>query len=592
MKGAEELLEPHVELPKGLPPKRLIVWVFALFMILIVILSLLTTASEPAIKTTDEYVREVASKLNANDKLLLDKGATWVDEAYGSSGLATQIAQGLVTPTPASSSPGAEPSTLATSLLSPSPSVNTGGLQANVPWANPGQSKSAGSPLAMGEPVPSLKPMSRAQVSATSALIPSSPLSPLSASSALAALSPLSSLSPIPVNPNSNSNSNSNSLPTLSTQHAYARNNSLSSPLPGAQFEALTGQNTVDLAKEVEAINSKMMVADFDDRSGSQSSSSSVRVTPKLTELNTKALSLGENTTARLSELKDRNAELMALQAFTQKSPSSVKTLPTVERPRDTSESALLSGAQGLQGVLGLGGEELLRQAMKSEEDPSSSATLRSRDGIFLKEATSSSPLKPALRSAAIESPLAILEGSVIPAILGRDVNSDLPGVITATVAQTVYDSVHSQRALICKGSKLIGRYSNEIRGGQSRLLFAFTRLILNDGRSFNLAGFDGSDEMGGAGAQADVNNHFLKLYGASLAIGVLSDRVSKQNLSTQGVYTQPSATGQIFVQTTKEILQRNQDWAPTLSVQHGTRINVEVRRDLVFPERGLPSCA
>jgi len=121
--------------------------------------------------------------------------------------------------------------------------------------------------------------------------------------------------------------------------------------------------------------------------------------------------------------------------------------------------------------------------------------------------------------------------------------------------------------------------------------LFAFARLILNDGRSFNLAGFDGSDVMGGAGARADVDNHFLKLYGASLAIGVLSDQVSKQNLSTQGLYSQPSATGQILVQTTKEILQRNQDVAPTLSVSHGTRINVEVRRDLVFPERGLPSC-
>ena len=87
------------------------------------------------------------------------------------------------------------------------------------------------------------------------------------------------------------------------------------------------------------------------------------------------------------------------------------------------------------------------------------------------------------------------------------------------------------------------------------------------------------------------MDNHFFKLYGASLAIGVLTDRVSQQNLSTQGFYTQPSATGQILVQTTKEILQRNRDVAPTLSVANGTRINVEVRRDLVFPEKGLPLC-
>jgi type IV secretion system protein TrbI len=304
------------------------------------------------------------------------------------------------------------------------------------------------------------------------------------------------------------------------------------------------------VAKELEAINSKMMVADFDDRS-----------------------------------------------------PSSVKPLdPNALEPFDLKslkgvglrEASLVSAGVAHPGATpskGVSEEEFWRQAIKPDEDKQSQGSLRSQDGAFLKEFSAEAPLKPALRSSALESRFSILEGSVIAAILGRDVNSDLPGVITATVSQTVYDSVYSQKALICKGAKLIGRYSNEIRGGQSRLLFAFSRLILNDGRSFNLLGFEGSDEMGGAGAKAQVDNHFLKLYGSSLAIGVLSDRVSRQNLSTQGLYTQPSATGQVLVQTTKEILQRNQDSAPTLTVAHGTRINVEVRRDLIFPSQGLPQC-
>jgi hypothetical protein len=98
VKGAEELLRPVVDQPQGLPPKKLIVWGFVLLMVVMVLLSLITTSSEPPLKTSDEYAREVASKLSGNDKDNLNKGNTWVDEAYSSSGLAAQIAQGLVNP--------------------------------------------------------------------------------------------------------------------------------------------------------------------------------------------------------------------------------------------------------------------------------------------------------------------------------------------------------------------------------------------------------------------------------------------------------------------------------------------------------------
>ena len=107
MKGAEELLKPVVDKPQGLPPKKLIVWVFALLMTLIVFFAGITTTREPALKTSDEYAREVASKLNGSDKELLDKGSTWVDDAYSASGLAAQIAQGLVNPVSAGAPPNA-----------------------------------------------------------------------------------------------------------------------------------------------------------------------------------------------------------------------------------------------------------------------------------------------------------------------------------------------------------------------------------------------------------------------------------------------------------------------------------------------------
>jgi type IV secretion system protein VirB10 len=554
VKGAEELLRPVVDPPQGLPPKKLIVWGFMLLMILMVLLSLITTTSEPPLKTSDEYAREVASKLSGNDKDNLSKGNTWVDEAYSSSGLAAQIAQGLVNPIMAGA-----PSPAAT-LAPPSAALGLNGTA----------STSLASAL---KPPPLSTPV-------LSSAMPAGPLPALAPDPfAMTVATPIPNLPAVP----------------LTAGGGGAR---------AAKRWATEGpaRNSVDVAQEVEAINSKMMVADFDDASLGLGSAKTAA--PHSGRSDSHASPAG-NALVRTHLATGRADDLLAAQQSSLAQHQGLAASSALfERAgvRSPNLGAIEAfGAMGAMGAMGsnastsvsdAGDEEGMRPTRSAEDDHNARAfSPRSSDGVFLKEFKAERPERLGLRSSTLESAYSVLEGSVIPAVLGRDVNSDLPGVITATVTQTVYDSLHSQQPLICKGAKLIGRYSNEIRGGQSRLLFAFGRLILRDGRAFNLPGFDGSDEMGAGGARADVDNHFFKLYGASLAIGVLTDRVSQQNLSPQGFYTQPSATGQILVQTTKEILQRNRDGAPTLSVANGTRINVEVRRDLVFPEKGLPSC-
>jgi type IV secretion system protein VirB10 len=210
----------------------------------------------------------------------------------------------------------------------------------------------------------------------------------------------------------------------------------------------------------------------------------------------------------------------------------------------------------------------------------------------FMKEFSSVPTNEGVLRVNPPGSVLRITQGSIIPAALSRDIVSDLPGTLTAVVTQDVYDSLTSRVALICKGAKLVGRYNSEVRVGQSRLFFAFSRLILKTGESFDLGGFEGADASGKAGYEGDVNNHFLKLYGASLAIGVMADQVTKQEVLPQGGFAQPSATGQIMVQTTRDILQRSRDVAPSITVSHGSAIVVEVKRDLVFEHAPKGGCA
>jgi type IV secretory pathway VirB10-like protein len=177
----------------------------------------------------------------------------------------------------------------------------------------------------------------------------------------------------------------------------------------------------------------------------------------------------------------------------------------------------------------------------------------------------------------------------VLPAVLGRDLNTDLPGEVTAITTEDVYDSLASRHLLIPKGSVLSGKYSNAIRSGQERILFAFTRITLPDGSGIDLPGFGGADQAGAAGVEGAVNNHFFKQFASSLLVAFLANRVERDRASpsivagsTQGGAV--SAAGQVLVDVSRSILDRNKSIEPTITVAKGSRLLVEVTRDIEFP--------
>lgn len=184
---------------------------------------------------------------------------------------------------------------------------------------------------------------------------------------------------------------------------------------------------------------------------------------------------------------------------------------------------------------------------------------------------------------------LVLRQGKVIPAVLGRQINSDLPGRITAYVSSNVYDA--DGQLLIPMGSSLVGQYDSGVKIGQSRLMFAFERLILPNGYSFDLPAAAGTDLAGASGMTGDVNNHFFKMFGTSLLIAILADKGTKQPSSVTQVGTSGpvTAAGQVLSDVSKTILERNRTIPPTITVDQGTRINVEVVSDMVFPESYRP---
>ena len=360
-----------------------------------------------------------------------------------------------------------------------------------------------------------------------------------------------------------------------------------SGPMPTAhQTLGLDLNNAVTVAQESEVMNSKIVVVDFDDLRGKKDLSNApdlLRMGPSVFNgLSASALQTPSMPSARETHLKNLSASLRELD-------QGMRVNQRMDNsPSAPSGSNAPSAAPLSESTPGL---EAMMQAFGKDTAQAKTSSPRAQDTEFLKEASAISTLKASLKPVRLESVHALLEGTVIPAVLTRDIVSDLPGTLTAQVTQTVYDSITSKTALICKGAKLIGRYSNDIRTGQSRLLFAFTRLILLNGQSFNLTGFEGSDALGQAGIGGEVDNHFLKIYGASLAIGALSDQVTRQQAVPQGAFASSSATGQIMVQTTREILQRGRESAPTITVARGSLINVEVRQDLVFHAGSLQRC-
>lgn len=182
---------------------------------------------------------------------------------------------------------------------------------------------------------------------------------------------------------------------------------------------------------------------------------------------------------------------------------------------------------------------------------------------------------------------LMVRMGSVIPAVLTRRISSDLPGVVTARVSMDVYDSLTSSKLLIPRGAELIGEYNSEVDFGQERLQFAFTRLQMPDGSIYRLPGSPGADHAGMAGVGGEINRHFVRTFGSALLLGVIADRVTRISAIPQGGSQGSgglSATGQVFVDVARAELERYKSTPVTIEIPEGTRLHVEVTRDMVFP--------
>ncbi|MGY3390236.1 conjugal transfer protein TraI [Bradyrhizobium ottawaense] len=191
-------------------------------------------------------------------------------------------------------------------------------------------------------------------------------------------------------------------------------------------------------------------------------------------------------------------------------------------------------------------------------------------------------------------SPFVVQAGTVIPAALITGIRSDLPGQITAQVTEAVYDSPTGRARLIPQGARLIGTYDSQVAFGQSRVLLVWSRLIMPNGRSIVLERQPGADAAGYSGLEDEVDNHWKELLGAAalstlLAVGTeVNSGADTGSTNSDLIAALRRGAGDSANQTGQQLVRRNLNIQPTLTIRPGFPVRVIVNRDLVLePYRG-----
>jgi type IV secretion system protein VirB10 len=187
-------------------------------------------------------------------------------------------------------------------------------------------------------------------------------------------------------------------------------------------------------------------------------------------------------------------------------------------------------------------------------------------------------------------SPWTLSAGTVIPASLITGINSDLPGTVLAQVTEQVRDSATGTAVLIPQGSRLIGSYDSMVAFGQKRALIVWQRIVLPDGSSVRLDNVPAADLAGYAGLEDKVDFHEWQLL-KGVALSTLLGIGSELSLGSEGsdlVRAIERSFQRDGVRAGDQLVSRNLDVQPTLSIRPGWPLRAMIHKDLLLkPWRG-----
>ena len=193
----------------------------------------------------------------------------------------------------------------------------------------------------------------------------------------------------------------------------------------------------------------------------------------------------------------------------------------------------------------------------------------------------------PGSANAAAGKTYLLFEGTILETVLINRLDGGFAGPVECLLSTDVYSN-DRQHLLIPAGSKLLGETKKVDTFGQTRLAVVFHRVLMPDGYSVSLDQFKGLNQIGDTGLRDQVNNHYLRIFGVSLAIGALG---AVAETGTAGSLTASSADlmrqgfAQSTAQSSAQILEKFLNIMPTVTIREGHRVKVYLSGDLALPD-------
>lgn len=180
-----------------------------------------------------------------------------------------------------------------------------------------------------------------------------------------------------------------------------------------------------------------------------------------------------------------------------------------------------------------------------------------------------------------------LFEGTVLETVLLNRLDGGFTGPVECLLSTDVYSN-DRQHLLVPAGSQLLGETKKVDTFGQTRLAVVFHRLLMPDGYSVSLDGFKGLNQIGDTGLRDQVNNHYLRIFGVSLAVGALgavAEGGTAGALTANGGDLMRQGFAQNTAQSSAQILDKFLNIMPTITIREGHRVKVYLASDLALPD-------
>jgi type IV secretion system protein VirB10 len=193
----------------------------------------------------------------------------------------------------------------------------------------------------------------------------------------------------------------------------------------------------------------------------------------------------------------------------------------------------------------------------------------------------------PGATNAAAGKTYVLFEGTILETVLVNRLEGQFSGPIECLLSTDVYSN-DRQHLLIPAGAKLLGETKKVDAFGQTRLAVAFHRILMPDGYSVSLDGFKGLNQIGDTGLRDQVNNHYLRIFGVSLAVGAIGavgQAGTGSALTSSGSDLMRQGFAGSVAQSSAQILDRFLNVPPTITIREGHRVKIYLAGDLALPD-------